>query len=218
MSVIHLVRHGEAVGNDEHRFIGQSDVPLSEAGHAQAKQVALRLASLGAEAIVASDLIRAVDTARPLADITGLPIQTDPRLREISNGEWTNLLASEIEAEWPELWEQYSAGSDVDRPGGERWSMVQTRVVAALLDLDPTVTTVVFSHGGPTLAAALWASSAPAPGNIFRGPFAPVSNASITTVSVQPRRLIALNDIGHLTDTGPPTDLPIWDRPHAFDE
>jgi len=218
VSILYLVRHGEAEGNHEHRFIGQADVPLSPAGRDQAERVGRRLAALDLEAIVSSDLQRAVDTARPLAALTGLPIRTDPRLREIANGEWTNLLAVEIEAAWPELWERYHAGDDVDRPGGERWSTVQQRVVAALLDLDHDVRTVVFSHGGPTLAAALWAASAPAPGNIFRGPLAPVSNASITTVSLEPRRLIALNDIGHLEAAGPQADLPIWDRPQAFDE
>lgn len=218
MNVLTLVRHGEAEGNHEHRFIGQADVPLSAAGRDQAQRVGRRLFGAGVEAIVSSDLQRAVDTARPLAELTGLPIRTDPRLREIANGEWTNLLATEIEAGWPDLWAPYQSGEDVARPGGERWSAVRERVVAALLDLDPDVNTVVFSHGGPTLAAALWAVAAPAPGNIFRGPLAPVSNASITTLSLQPRRLIALNDTGHLDTDGPLVDLPIWDRPHALDE
>lgn len=218
MSVLTLVRHGEAEGNDEHRFLGQADVPLSPAGREQARRVGERLAALGVEAIVSSDLQRAVDTARPLAELTGLPIRTDARLREIANGEWSNLLATEIEAGWPDLWARYQEGQDVERPGGERWSTVQERVVAALLDLGAGQRTVVFSHGGPTLAAALWAAGAPTPGNIFRGPLAPVANASITTVSVNPRRLIALNDVGHLEVDGLQADLPIWDRPHALDE
>ncbi len=218
MSVVTLVRHGEAEGNHEHRFLGQADVPLSPAGLEQARRVGQRLAAMGIEAIVSSDLQRAIDTARPLADLTGLPIRTDPRLREIANGEWTNLLAAEIEAGWPDLWARYRDGTDVQRPGGERWSSVQQRVVEALLDLDRTTKTVVFSHGGPTLAAALWAASAPNPGNIFRGPLAPVSNASITTISLEPPRLIALNDVGHLETDGIDEDLPLWDRPHALDE
>ncbi len=218
MRLLTLVRHGEAEGNQEHRFIGQSDVPLSATGHDQAELVAHRLAATGVKTIVSSDLRRAVDTARPLADRLGIEIRTDQRLREIANGEWTNLLATEIEERWPDAWARYQDGEDVNRPGGERWSEVQTRVVEALLELDVSEKTVVFSHGGPTLAAALWAASAPAPGNIFRGPLAPVANCSITTLSMQPPRLVALNDIGHLSHDGPSGDLPIWDRPKALDE
>lgn len=218
MSVLTLVRHGEADGNQEHRFIGQTDVPLSAVGRLQAEQVADRLATSRVEVIIASDLGRAVDTARPLADRLGLSIQTDPRLREIANGEWSNLTAEEIERRFPDEWARYQAGEDVERPGGERWQDVAARVIEALNAIDVSRRTVVFSHGGPTLAAALWAASLPAPGNIFRGPLAPVANASLTTIALEPRRLVALNDIGHLTETLPDADLPIWDRPQALDE
>lgn len=218
MTLVTLVRHGEAEGNRHHRFIGQADVPLSDEGRIQAELVAKRLANAGIEAIVSSDLQRAVDTARPLANLLGIPVDTDPRLREIKNGAWRNLLAEEIEAGWPELWGRYRDGDDVQRPGGERWAAVQERVIEALLELDEDRTYAVFSHGGPTLAAAVWAAGVDAPGNIFRGPLAPVANASLTSITLRPRRLVALNDIGHLVADRPDTDLPIWDRPHAFDE
>lgn len=218
MSTIILVRHGEAAGNKEHRFIGQADVPLSEAGHRQARRVADRLAGSGVGRIVASDLQRAVDTARPLAERLGLTIEQDPRLREIANGQWSNLLASEIEASWPDAWARYQGGEDVERPDGERWRDVQTRVVEALVEIASDGPAVVFTHGGPTLLAAVWAASLQAPGNIFRGPLAPVANGSLTTISVKPRRLVALNDIGHLGEVTPDGDLPIWDQPDTLDE
>lgn len=218
MSTIILVRHGEAAGNKEHRFIGQADVPLSELGHQQARRVADRLGARGVERIVSSDLQRAVDTARPLAERLGLEIETDRRLREIANGGWANLLAAEIEATWPDAWARYQQGEDVERPDGERWHDVRARVVEALLDLGTSHHTVVFSHGGPTLAAALWAANLTAPGNIFRGPLAPVANASITTITIDPRRLISLNDVGHLGEGVPAGDLPIWDQPDTLDE
>ena len=129
-----IIRHGEAEGNREHRFIGQSDVPLSELGRQQAAAVCERLATLPVTAIVASDLQRASDTVQPLATSLGIEIAHDKNLREISNGEWNGKLPTEVAALWPEMWERYRGGEDVQRPGGERWGDVQARAVKALED------------------------------------------------------------------------------------
>lgn len=197
MSVL-LVRHGEAVGNRERRFIGHLDVALSELGSAQAQRVAERLADAGIERIVSSDLQRAADTATPLSRLLGIPVETTPELREVNNGDWTGLLPEEIRAGWPEMFADYLRGVDVARPGGERWRQVYARVSAVLGDLLRADTTVaVFTHGGPLLCAAAWATGTEIAGNIFTGRLAPASNGSVSAIITGPR-LATWNETGHL--------------------
>ncbi len=196
-----IVRHGEAVGNTERRFIGQMDVPLSPLGEQQALWAATRLAGLGVERIVSSDLRRAHETARPLADLSGIEIELDTRVREVSNGDWTGLVPSEIEERWPEMFAEYRSGVDVARPNGERWDEVRSRMLSAVQELlADGRTTALFTHGGPVLIAAAWASGLEVRGNVFAGPIAAATNASITTVLPGPR-LAAYNDTGHLAES-----------------
>lgn len=196
-----IVRHGEAVGNREHRFIGQSDVPLSDLGERQAAEVCRRLAGQPITAIISSDLARCADTVAPLSHRLAIPIDTDIRLREIRNGEWSNLLPEEIQERWPDIWQRYRDGEDVARPGGERWADVQVRVVAALEEdaarREDGDVVVVSTHGGPAQALILWAVGQQID-TLFRGPFGPVANASVTTLVLPSRRLLGVNDVGHL--------------------
>ena len=62
-----VVRHGEAVGNREHRFIGQSDVPLTADGVMQVGHLTQRLSQIGITRVVSSDLQRAAHTVAPTA-------------------------------------------------------------------------------------------------------------------------------------------------------
>lgn len=205
-----VIRHGQAEGNHDHRFIGQSDVPLSTLGRSQAVAVADHLASHGVERVVASDLGRAVDTAQPLADRLGLPVELDPRLREIRNGDWSMLLPHEVMAGWPELWARYRAGEDVPRPNGESWADVGVRVREVLeeLALATARVTAVFAHGGPTLWSAYWALGLELDVSLFHGPLHPASNASITSISLPGPKLRAFNETGHLPgDLAPDSDL-----------
>ncbi|MGH8927492.1 MAG: histidine phosphatase family protein [Acidimicrobiia bacterium] len=199
MTKILVVRHGHAEGNAEHRFIGQTDVPLDELGREQAQSLAGRLTNEPIDRIVSSDLRRAIDTISPLATKLGVPIELDRRLREISNGEWSGLLPTEISARWADLWTAYRSGVDVVRPGGERWGQVRVRAIAAVDDAAVHGGTVlVCTHGGPALCLAQWAAGHPVGGNIFLGRLAAVANASITTIELPPLRLAGFNDVGHL--------------------
>ncbi|MGZ5277646.1 MAG: histidine phosphatase family protein, partial [Caldimonas sp.] len=80
------IRHGETVWNAEMRMQGQLDTALSERGRWQAGRVAEALAGEGIEAIFASDLARAFDTAQAIAARTGAPVTADRGLRERSFG------------------------------------------------------------------------------------------------------------------------------------
>lgn len=198
MATLVVVRHGEAEGNQHHRFIGHSQTRLTEAGHRQAKALAARLGDEPVTRIVASDLVRCVETVTPLARHGGLDIETEIRLREIHNGEWTGLLPEEIAERWPTLWEDYALGADVQRPGGERWKDVAERVIPVaeqLLGGDGVV--VVGTHSGPTMILARWAAGSPVVGNVFRGHLGALHNGSLTVIGPGPR-LISFNDVGHL--------------------
>jgi glucosyl-3-phosphoglycerate phosphatase len=147
MSVVRVVlwRHGQTIWNAEHRYQGHTDIPLDETGQAQAQRAARLLAALGPQAIISSDLSRAVETAQTLGEVTGIPVRYDRRLRERSGGEWEGLTNDEIRAKFPEQWARW------DPPGGEAERAVAERFAAAVTDgvgvLGTGGTLVVASHG-----------------------------------------------------------------------
>jgi len=202
MATFLIVRHGEAEGNREKRFIGQADVPLSPIGRRQAAAVSKRLAEMHIDRIISSDLQRAVDTVRPAAMDLALDIETDPRFREIDNGEWKGMLPTEIAKRWPDLWTRYTMGEDVPRPDGETWADVRRRVVGALRGVAASASDddviVVSAHGGPALALTSWACGLRPRGNLYQVPLVLPWNASITTIQAPNPHLIAFNDVGHL--------------------
>ncbi|MGH2805634.1 MAG: histidine phosphatase family protein [Actinomycetota bacterium] len=149
MTTIFLVRHGATDWNIYKRAQGHADIDLNAEGHRQASTAAQELGHLEIDAVYASDLKRAVDTATPIAAAHGLEVKLDKRLREIDQGEWEGLTVEEISAKWPDLWgpaRHYSA-----RPGGESPQQVRDRSLEALSDIvaahaDDHV--VIVSHGG----------------------------------------------------------------------
>jgi 2,3-bisphosphoglycerate-dependent phosphoglycerate mutase len=90
-----LVRHGETDWNAEGRLQGQTDRPLSEYGRRQAQKLAEELAGEPLDAIYASDLARARETAEIVGERLGLPVVLDPELREKDWGSWEGLTAVE---------------------------------------------------------------------------------------------------------------------------
>jgi glucosyl-3-phosphoglycerate phosphatase len=148
-----LLRHGQTGWNADGRFQGQTDIDLDAVGRVQAERAAAELARLSPSAIVTSDLRRARDTAYPLAQLTGLRVVIDRRLREVYAGSWQGMLSDDIDEVDPELRAAWRAGADV-RPGGdgELRSEVGARVAAAVLQhvaaLPPDGLLVVVSHGG----------------------------------------------------------------------
>jgi broad specificity phosphatase PhoE len=147
-----LWRHGRTEWNVENRFQGQADIPLDSLGVSQAERSARMLAGYAPSALYSSDLSRAYQTAAALAELTGLEIQTDKRLREIHVGSWEGLLGREIDEADPELARRLRAGEDVRRsPTGESPSEVGERVSEALTQIAEAAkdksTIVVATHG-----------------------------------------------------------------------
>ncbi len=130
-----LMRHGRTAWNLEGRYQGQADPPLDAVGRAQAVALALALqrAGLRLDALYASPLLRARQTALPVAARLGLRPRWEPRLMEIHLGAWQGLAVADIRARWPRVfarWEADPWGTEI--PGGERLCQVQARVYAAL--------------------------------------------------------------------------------------
>jgi broad specificity phosphatase PhoE len=90
-----LVRHGETDWNAEGRLQGHTDRPLSDYGRAQARRLADDLEGEELEAIYASDLARARETAEIAGERLGLSVVLDPDLREKDWGNWEGLTAVE---------------------------------------------------------------------------------------------------------------------------
>ena len=146
MTTLLLARHGETDWNRELRIQGSSDIELNGLGRRQAQALAQELTDVDLDAVYASDLARARQTAEAVAATHGLEVRFDPRLRERSFGSWEGLTREDI-AELPH-------GSQHD---GESDEEVRARVLEAINEIaaaHPGEQVLVVSHGGAL--NALW--------------------------------------------------------------
>ena len=144
-------RHGNTDWNADGRVQGQTDTPLNDLGRQQAVDAAELLVRLRPDAIVASDLRRAVDTAAALAALTGLSVRPDVRLRERYFGAWQGLTMTEVSQRRPDEHARWAAGADVIGGDVETLDDMGKRVGEALQDAadrTPGGTVVVTTHGG----------------------------------------------------------------------
>jgi probable phosphoglycerate mutase len=147
-----VVRHARTAWNAQRRFQGQADPPLDEVGRAQAYELAALVAALEPGVIVSSDAVRALQTADPLGDVCGLPVQAEPRLRERSLGHWEGLTRDEVATRYPDEYADWVAGRDVSRRGGESREQVAQRALAAFTDLPDVPTAVLVTHSATAMA------------------------------------------------------------------
>ncbi len=212
------VRHGEADSNRDGRFGGHSPVPLTERGMAQAERTATAVMRWAPTALVSSDLLRARQTAAPIAAATGLRLDLDPALRERSLGIFDGLSFGEAEAQYPELWKRLAARDHTVVPdGGETVDEVYQRMSAAIdraVLLNPGGRVVVVSHGLALFHAFAHVTGlgSPAAGH---GVFVLVDNCSVSRVEHRGAdgrgrwRILSLNETAHLGHLGdhpvPPT-------------
>lgn len=147
-----LIRHAESAWNAMGLWQGHADPGLSARGVAQAEALAATLAGAGIEAIAASDLRRARETARIVAAALGLEPLHDARLRERDLGAWSGLTTPQIAGRWPEELARVRARDPEFRPGGgESIRDVRARAGAWLHELaarpGPARWAIV-THGG----------------------------------------------------------------------
>jgi len=168
-----LVRHGQSEWNADGRWQGQADPPLTDLGRHQALHAAKNLGVV--DAIVASDLQRATETAVIIANELGVgPLVLEPGLRERDAGEWSGLTRAEIELAWPGYLDPPStehpasrrrgqAPDPSEQPAAERrrppsWEpdeILVERVIAALARihaLAPQGEVIALTHGGVVYA------------------------------------------------------------------
>lgn len=198
-----LIRHGESAANAEGRMQGQFDSPLNDRGREQARALGRRLQREGwsASVVYASDLSRAAETAEIIADMLGLPIILDERLREYDPGVITGLVQHEIQEHYPQLWHdlRHSTGW-VSIPESEGNEAFRVRMAAMASDIlaahDDRETVIVVAHGaslGMMLSHLLGLDTRrPSP---FR-----FGNTALSILELIPRgpRLSLLNDTCHL--------------------
>lgn len=97
MTQVIMIRHGQSVANEQNRFAGHSDFDLTELGRQQAELAGKYIhKNFKVDAIYASDLKRAYNTAVPTAKLFELPIIKSTALREIYAGKWETLMFDEI--------------------------------------------------------------------------------------------------------------------------
>ena len=199
-----LIRHGQSQGNAEGRFGGHTSTPLSQRGRLQAEATARALASETFNAIYSSDLMRAVETAEPLARLTGLRIDKTDAFRERSVGVMEGLTFEEAAAQHPE---QYGAllRRDFDHVllGGESYRQMLDR---ASRHLDQAIQqhrggrVIIFSHTGTICILTLHLMGAlDAPE--LRPVWITTANCGITRFELRSDgfvRVLAVNDTRHL--------------------
>ena len=154
-----LIRHGQSKGNAERRFGGHTATPLSARGRNQAEATARTLKAESITAIYSSDLARALETAKPLANMTGLAVQSTTAFRERDVGVMEGLTFEDAAQQHPE---QYAAllrrDFDYVLSGGESYRQLLDR---ARQKLDEVIEEnrggkiAVFSHTGTICILAL---------------------------------------------------------------
>ena len=191
------VRHGETFHNLANRIQGQSDSELSPLGQRQCQAVAEALGSLAIDAIIASPLRRALDSAQCLADKLNLPIEVDPRLMEIHAGIFQGHCWDEIDQQFPaEAARWRSQDPDYRIPQGESRRDLMNRARDAFCAIREAGyrNAIVVAHGGTLSAAFKALLEIPAE----RNPFS-LGNGSISTaVWEKDFKLFSLNERGHL--------------------
>lgn len=103
-----LIRHGRTEWNVAGRVQGRTDIPLDDLGHAQAEAIARRLSDVEIDAIYASPLSRAYDTARAIATHHICGIHVAEELTEINFGAWEGKTGRELEAQYADLWQDWN--------------------------------------------------------------------------------------------------------------
>jgi broad specificity phosphatase PhoE len=153
---IYLLRHAESEWNAVGRWQGQANPPLSPRGLEQAAYLGRHFPDAPVTHVFASDLLRARETAAPLAARFGLELLIDEDLREIDVGSWSGLTRDQILERDPEALERYTRG-EVGWEGGETFDAHEARCARAVRRLESVETdgvVVAVTHGG-TIRALL---------------------------------------------------------------
>ena len=157
-----LARHGETEWNRLGRWQGHADPPLNDVGRSQAAALAVQLEGDGIAAVYSSDLRRASETARIVADRLELDVTEDRALREIDVGAWSGLTRDEVRERYPDGFARWLAG-EIGHDGETREELAE-RVVGAVERIAAShhgQHVLVVTHGGAIRALRRHAAGDP---------------------------------------------------------
>lgn len=147
-----LIRHAQTAWNREKKIQGHSDTALTVEGERQARNWGKLLMGFAWDRILASDIGRALTTAKRMNELLNIPMETDQRIREQDWGEWVGLTVRQIQSiAAQELDQQVHAGWDFCPPGGESRLAVLERSRLALQSAarrHPGETILIVCHEG----------------------------------------------------------------------
>lgn len=202
-AILTLVRHGETDANLAGVWHGSTDSPLTARGRRQAAALARWMARHHREvsAIYTSDLIRALDTARAIAEALGLEPRSDPALREYDLGGWEGITFRELWERY-RLWDRLREDPHFAPHGGETPLGVVERFVGALRRIAAAhrgERVVVVTHGGG-LSMAL--------GTLLDGDYTKwdrvMANCAVSDLVLEPTpALLRFNVAEHLAELDP---------------
>ena len=156
---IYLVRHGQSLGNLQDRFIGFTDIALTDLGRQQAEMAADYLQNIHLDAIYSSDLQRAYNTACATAARKGLPITKTEKMREVNGGDWEGQTFSELATLYPEDFSVWCNDfKNCCCTNGESVAQLQARIVAEvrrIAEENPGKSVAIFCHATPIRVFAI---------------------------------------------------------------
>jgi broad specificity phosphatase PhoE len=159
-----LVRHGETDWNAARRWQGRDDPPLNDSGRRQAEELAAEIEGERIDAVYASDLRRALETAEIVAATFALPVRALEGLREIDVGSWSGLTREELETRFPEQLARHVESWGTGWEDGETPEELSERVLTAVREITtehPKGRVLVVTHGGVLRALTAIAHGVP---------------------------------------------------------
>lgn len=169
---VYLMRHGDTRTDGARRYVGWTDLPLTDKGRLQAAWWQRELSGVVFDRIISSDLQRSVETAEIIAKgRNNVAIELRPDLREIHLGRWDGMRMEEVRLQYPSQYEERGIDPAAFRPeGGESFLDLSDRVIPAfgkLAETGGSGNILIVAHGGVNRVILCGLLGMPLP-NLFR--------------------------------------------------
>ena len=210
MTTLYLIRHGEAEGNIYRRAQGQHEGRISAKGLRQVDALAERFRDESVDALYSSDLKRTIRTAKAITMYHDVPLQTEPRLRELDMGPWEDIPFGNLMYEYPQKMKDFN--DDPDRwyvEGAETFVQLKERMRGILTEIAGAhdgQTVVCCTHGMAIRSFLSDVMGIPSE-EIYRVPHGDNTAVSLLEYENGAFRVVYCNDASHL-----PTELSTFAR------
>lgn len=203
-TTVYFVRHGEAEGNILRVYHGSTDSRLTPNGLAQLELLAERFRNIRLDAVYASPLTRALQTAQALNRYPKAPLLTEDGLREWDGGCWEGVAWEELPKLYPDEWTRWQEQPQtLTMPGGESLAFFAGRCIGAaerIVEMNRGKTIALVSHGG-VMRVLMWHFHGQPMETLARSPWHDNTSVSCMCVDAQGvRRVVFENDISHLRE------------------